>query len=111
MEWNVKVENGCSIVSLSGRLDAVTSPLYEQKIRELYANGPCRLAVDFDKLDYISSAGLRVLLLLAKLSKETGGKLCLANIRNTVRSVFEMSNFTTLFVIKETLAEAIAEVA
>ena len=107
MEFTSRIENGNSVVSLSGRLDAVTSPVCEQKFRDLVGSGVLGIVVDFGELEYISSAGLRALLLLAKLLKEKRGKVCLAGAKQNVRSVLEMSGFTNIFQIKDTVAEAL----
>ena len=110
MEFASRVENGQSVVSLSGRLDAVTSPVCEQKFRDLVGGGALGIVVYFENLEYISSAGLRALLLLAKLLKEKGGKVCLAGAKQNVRSVLEMSGFTNIFQIRDTVAEALTSV-
>ena len=108
MDLQTKVENNAIIVAISGRLDAVTAPEYEKKIREMIDSGNSDFVVDFEKLDYISSAGLRALLLMAKLLKVKDGNVCFANVNGNVRSVFEMSGFTALFNIENSVAEALA---
>jgi anti-anti-sigma factor len=67
--------------------------------------------VDFDQLDYISSAGLRGLLLMAKLLNAKGGQSCLANVKGNVRSVFDMCGFCSVFKIENSVAEALAAIA
>lgn len=108
MDLQTRIENNTVVVTLSGRLDAVTAPEYEKKIRELIDGGNSCFVVDFEQLDYISSAGLRALLLMAKLLKEKNGQVCLANVQGNVRSVFEMSGFTTLFKMEDSIAAALA---
>lgn len=108
MDLQIKTENNATVISVSGRLYAVTAPDYEKKIRELIDGGNRYFVVDFEKLDYISSAGLRALLLMAKLLKEKGGKMCLANVAGDVLSVFEMSGFTEIFKIEDSVATALA---
>jgi stage II sporulation protein AA (anti-sigma F factor antagonist) len=111
MDFDVRVENSRTIVSLSGRLDAVTAPVCEQKFRDLIAGDNLSLVVDFEALEYISSMGLRTLLVLAKLVKENNGRVCLANVNHHVRSVFEISHFTSIFEIKDSVAEALAAIS
>lgn len=108
MDLQTRLENNALIVALSGRLDTVTAPEYEKRIREIIAEGNSAFVVDFEQLDYISSAGLRVLLLTAKLLKEKNGKVCFANVNGNVRSVFEMSGFSGLFQMADSLADALA---
>jgi anti-anti-sigma factor len=106
-----RTENNAIVITISGRLDAVTAPEYEKSIRELIGGGNNFFVVDFEPLDYISSAGLRALLLMAKLLKEKGGKVCFANVKGNVRSVFDMSGFSALFKIESSVAEALLALA
>jgi stage II sporulation protein AA (anti-sigma F factor antagonist) len=108
MDLQTRIENNVIVVTISGRLDAVTAPDYEKRIRELIDSGNSYFVVDFEQLDYISSAGLRALLLMAKLLKEKGGQVCLANVKGNVRSVFDMSGFTTIFNMEDSIAAALA---
>ena len=111
MDLQTRIENNAIVVSISGRLDAVTAPEYEKIIRETIDSGHIYFVVDFEQLDYISSAGLRALLLMAKLLKEKSGKVCFANVQGNVRSVFDMSGFTDLFKMENSVAEALAVLA
>jgi len=108
MELQTRREDNAVVVTISGRLDAVTAPDYEKRIRELIDGGNTCLVVDFEQLDYISSAGLRALLLMGKLLKEKGGQVCFANVVGNVRSVFDMSGFTTIFKMEDSTAAALA---
>ncbi len=111
MDLQTRIENNALVISISGRLDAVTAPDYEKSIRELIDSGNIYLVVDFEQLDYISSAGLRGLLLMAKLLNAKGGLACLANVKGNVRSVFDMCGLTTVFKMESSVAEALAELA
>lgn len=88
-------------IELSGRLDAITAPELEQQIRALIEAGARQLIIDFEQLDYISSAGLRVLLMTAKLLQAQQGEARLTGVKGDVASVFEMSGFNSLFKITE----------
>lgn len=111
MELQTRTEGNAIVVTLSGRLDTVTAPEYEKNIREVIANGHLYIVVDFGQLDYISSAGLRGLLVMAKLLNAQGGRVCLADVKGNVRSVFEMCGFDSVFKMANTVAEALAVVA
>ncbi|MCF7964871.1 MAG: STAS domain-containing protein [Methylobacter tundripaludum] len=111
MDLQTRSENNAVVVTISGRLDAVTAPDYEKSIRELIDGGNICIVVDFEQLDYISSAGLRGLLLMAKLLNAKGGRACLANVKGNVRSVFDMCGFNTLFKMENSVAEALAVIA
>lgn len=108
MDLQTTIENNAIVITISGRLDAVTAPEYEKRVREMIANGNNDFVVDFAQLDYISSAGLRALLLMAKLLKEKSGNVCFANVDGNVRSVFEMSGFAALFKMENSVAAALA---
>lgn len=108
MEFQTRTEANATIVTLGGRLDAVTAPEYEKNVRQLIEEGAVRLVVDFGKLDYISSAGLRGLLVTAKLLKSKGGQLRFANVGGTVREVFDISGFKAIFPMDESIPASLA---
>lgn len=108
MEIRTKQEVNATIVTITGRLDAVTAPEYEKQVHELIDGGAVRFVVDFEALDYISSAGLRGLLVTAKLLKAKGGKVRFANVKGTVKEVFDISGFGSIFQMDESVAAALA---
>ena len=107
MEIIEKEKNGISIFKLSGRLDSNTSPGFEEKIVQAINNGAKEMVVDFQDLDYISSAGLRVILKTTKDLKRVDGKIILYSMQDYVREVFEISGFDTFLPIVPTLDEAL----
>lgn len=108
MEFQSRNENGGTVVTLAGRLDAVTTPEYERRIRELIEGGASRLVLDLEKLEYISSAGLRGLLLTGKLIAGRQGQVRIANVTGGVRSVFDMSGFSSMFQVEDSVPAALA---
>jgi anti-anti-sigma factor len=108
MEFQTRTEANATIVTLGGRLDAVTAPEYEKNVRQLIEEGAIRLVVDFGKLDYISSAGLRGLLVTAKLLKAKKGQLRFAKVTGTVREVFDISGFNSIFPMDDSVADSLA---
>lgn len=108
VEFQSRKESGGVVVALGGRLDAVTTPDYERRVQELIAGGESRLVLDLERLEYISSAGLRGLLLTARLLKAQGGQVRFANVTGDVRSVFDMSGFSNMFPVEESVAAALA---
>jgi stage II sporulation protein AA (anti-sigma F factor antagonist) len=108
MEILTKKENDATLVKLTGRLDAVTAPEYEKKMQELINGGEIRFVIDFEGLDYISSAGLRGLLVIAKLLKAKSGQVRFANVAGTVKEVFDISGFGSIFQMDATVAAALA---
>jgi anti-anti-sigma factor len=93
-----------------GRLDSSSSPELERVVTEQLEAGVQRLVFDLSSLDYISSAGLRVILLAGKKLRASKGKLVLVGLQTMVREVFDMSGFLSLFAITATLDEGVAKV-
>ncbi len=87
------------IIELSGRLDAETAPELEERINYLFEREELKYLIDLSKVDYISSVGLRVLLMLAKKTKSSSGKVVLCNLQEQVYEVFEIAGFTSIFQI------------
>ncbi|MBS1169973.1 MAG: anti-sigma-factor antagonist [Burkholderiaceae bacterium] len=107
MDFQARKEANATVITLAGRLDAVTAPEYERRVQELVNGGDSRFVVDFDGLSYISSAGLRGLLVMAKLLKTKGGQVRFANVKGAVKEVFAISGFNALFGMDESVAAAL----
>ena len=110
MNLELETRNDVLILRLVGRLDSSSSPELERMVNEQLAAGTQRLVFDFSALDYISSAGLRVILLAGKKLRASKGKLVLVGLRDMVREVFDMSGFLTLFAVADTVDEGLAKV-
>lgn len=93
-------ENELLTVSVIGRLDTNTAPQLEESLNN-DLNGIKTLNLDFKALDYISSAGLRVVLILHKHMASVGGKLNILSPKDEVLEVFDMTGFSTFLSIKE----------
>lgn len=98
------------VVTVTGKMDAVTAPEYEKSLNTLIAAGETSFVVDFDGLSYISSAGLRGILTTAKSLKSKGGQVLFANVKGTVKEVFDMSGFGSIFRTHATTEAALAEI-
>ncbi len=97
------------VVTLVGRLDTNTSPQLEKLLAEKLEADPVKgLVIDFEPTEYISSAGLRVLLMAAKKMKSGGGKLILCAMSEHVQEVFDIAGFTPVFNIEADRALAIS---
>ena len=98
---------GVLIVMPDIRLDTQTAPATDQLIVEAIAQGETRILVDFAKTNYISSAGLRVLLIVTKPLKKAGGQLLIVCARTGyVYEVLETSGFTNIIPVFESVEEA-----
>lgn len=103
-----QLRDGTAVIRVTGQLDSATSPELERVVLEC-VDGDCqRLVFDLADMDYVSSAGLRVILLAGKKLRTRHGELVLAGLRDAVRDVFEMSGFLTLFVVAGNVEEALA---
>ena len=86
-------------LTLSGRLDTTTAPELE-KVIATQTDVVTELEIDMEKLEYISSAGLRVLLATNKQMNAAGGTLTVSHVCDDVMEVFDMTGFTHLLSIK-----------
>lgn len=108
MELHVKNEENGVLVSVTGRMDAVSSPEFEKEISSLIDEDNVNFVIDLAGLDYISSSGLRSILVTAKKLKGKNGRIMLAYLQAVVREVFEISGFSTIIPIYESVEEAMA---
>ena len=107
MEISTRTSNDTHIVAIAGSLDSTTSPAAQKALEPVLA-GAKKVALDFSQLDYISSAGLRVLLGAAKQLKASGGTLGMFGLNQSVREVFDISGFSSILPVYPSEAEAIA---
>lgn len=96
-----------TILRLTGRIDAGNAQDAEASLFE-YLAPDVKLAIDFSDLEFISSAGLRIFLMMAKKIKIQQGKLALFGLAPVVNEVFEISGFSKILTIRPTQDEAIA---
>ena len=93
--------SGVTTLELSGQLDAHTAPIFERFLEErVRGRGKQKLVLDFAKLDYISSAGLGVLLRAHKKAMAEGGKLRLVKVNHHIFDIFRYSGFDQLFEVE-----------
>ena len=95
------------ILELRGRLDTVSSNGLRSKIEGLMDRGEIHLVLDFSELNYISSSGLRVLLMAAKRVKAVNGKLALVCLNDQNQAVFEIAGFSSAFTVYPSQEEAV----
>ena len=107
MEITTRMQNGVTLVAFAGNLDSNTSPQAQQALDGILAGGGRKMVLDFTALDYISSAGLRVLLGTAKRLSGAGGAMNLFGLNETVREVFDISGFSTILAVFATEADAL----
>ena len=109
MEINIKSVNKIKVASISGDLNSANAPEAENRLLSLIMGGNKKLIVDLHDLNYISSAGLRVLLAANKLIKKQQGELRISSLNNVVKEVFEISGFNFVFKIFSNTEEALED--
>ncbi len=92
-----EIENGSALFALSGRLDTVTAPALETAL-DAALDGVASLTFDFKELDYLSSAGLR-LLLSAQKRMNAQGEMKVVNVNEIIMEIFEVTGFTDVLTI------------
>lgn len=95
---NKTVENGVVSVALEGRLDTATAPELEQALMESL-DGATKLTLDFANLEYVSSAGLRVLLAAQKIMGKQG-EMKLIHVNEAVMEIFDVTGFSDILTIE-----------
>ena len=98
MTINKKARGGELELALVGRLDTTTAPQLETELKRSI-DGVTELALDFAELEYLSSAGLRVLLAAQKVMNKQG-KMVIKNVNETIMEVFEITGFADILTIE-----------
>lgn len=107
MEVNITRQGKVAIASANGRLDSNSATVFEERLTQVIETEPV-IVLDMSGLSYVSSAGLRILLMAAKKCKANGRKLALCGLTPEVNMVFDISGFLALFTICANTAEAVA---
>ncbi|UCD32398.1 MAG: STAS domain-containing protein [Desulfobacterales bacterium] len=107
MEIIEQLQNEVCIFKLNGRLDSTTSHQLEEKIFVAIKNESNQMIIDFEGLDYISSAGLRVILKASKALKRSEGSIVLCSMQDYVKEVFEIAGFDAFLPIATKINDAL----
>jgi len=110
MEIFQENNNGVEIFSVTGSLDSNTSSELETKIYTALEKGLQKLILNLENLDYISSAGIRVMLKTTKDLKRMEGNIVLCSLQDYVREVFDIAGFDGYLNIADNLEEAIVQI-
>jgi anti-sigma B factor antagonist len=102
-----KKQNGVLILFIAGHLDCITYDEVRKQLHDYIRSGESRIALDFDGVDYISSASLRSLLKSERELKARGGHMCLCSIREEIKEIIEITGFNLVFSIHPTLEKAL----
>lgn len=108
MDLREEKVSGVTVVDVKGRIDSVTAPTLGERLNASLEASKVRILLDFSRLEYISSAGFRILLLAAKRADETGSRLVLCGVSGKVRQLFDLGGFLDLFTIVGSRDEGIS---
>lgn len=108
MEINAERVNGLLLAKPKDRIDGSNSRVFEESLVEAIGDSGCSVILDFEELHYISSAGLRAILLTAKKVKNSQGQLVLCALTEPIKEVFELSGFDKIIPIYANRDEAVA---
>jgi anti-anti-sigma factor len=96
-------KDGVICFQIEGRLDAESAPEAETTVKSVLKQGNQRLLFDLSRMDYISSAGLRVILLAVKELRNKQGKVVLCGLTPYVKEIFDVSNFSSIIPITDSV--------
>ncbi|NQW09848.1 MAG: STAS domain-containing protein [Alphaproteobacteria bacterium] len=110
MEIEMSDHGGVLVVAPQGRLDSNSAPEFEAVLLGRIESGDRKLVIDFSGIHYVSSAGLRVLLMAAKRTIAVGGSFAIHSMSDTIHEVFDISGFLSIFAVYNSLDEALRQV-
>ncbi len=105
MEVKSTTTDGITILTPTGRVDTSTAKAFETSVMDAI-NASKKIAIKFNEIDYISSAGLRVVLMAGKKLQTNGGVLVLINMPEKIFAVFKMSGFDKILKICSSFDES-----
>ena len=110
MKIDVKTAGGLSVVAIQGTIDGNTAPQAQERILPLVA-GDCRLMLEMSALEFMSSAGLRMLLLLYRRVSGCGGRMVLTGLSEEIKDTMELTGFLDFFTTTDTVESGLAALA
>ena len=108
METKIEEKGEVIVVRLEGRLDAASSPQLEKKLHSIIESGYFKLILNFSSVDYLSSAGMRLMLAISKKLKSLEGKLVACQMSDDVMEVIKMAGFQQVIEIYPSEEECFA---
>jgi anti-anti-sigma factor len=103
-------KDGIICFQIEGRLDAESAPEAETTVKGVLKQGNRRLLFDLSKMDYISSAGLRVILMAVKELRNKQGKVVLCGLTPYVKEIFDVSNFSSIIPITDSVETGLQQI-
>lgn len=97
MNTRVEEQDGKWVAFLEGEMDTATALEAQEVLKPLYESGGRDVVIDCEKLEYIASSGLRILLGILKGAKANGSKVVLRRVNDDIRDVFKLTGFISIF--------------
>jgi len=110
MEIKEQEINDVIVLELGGRLDTINYGVLENKLSSLFEQQKTKLVLNCEGLDYVSSSGLRVLLMYLKKANAVQGKLLISHLPQNIKEIFDISGFTDIFEIHKTNDDALKSI-
>jgi anti-anti-sigma factor len=107
VELSESSDGSVTVIAVKGRLDSATAPAFGERLSRTFAAPSRRLLIELSQLEYISSAGFRILLLATKRADQSDGQIVLAGVSGKVRELFDLGGFLDLFRICGTRDEGV----
>ena len=104
---NTTVES-ISVLRFEGNLDMNTAKGAQESVDQVIDGGAVKIIINFDKVNFVSSAGLRVLLYTAKKMKHAGGEMRICGLNESVQEIFKITGFNKIFSVLPGETEALA---
>lgn len=109
MEVKFDKQRNALVVAVKGRMDAITAPDFESQCSEYIDQGQFLVVADLTELEYISSAGLRSILQIAKKLKQNKGQINFCCLSGIIQHVFSISGFDSMFSFYDSVDQALLE--
>ncbi|MBN1487707.1 MAG: STAS domain-containing protein [Anaerolineae bacterium] len=112
MEYIVEKLKHCDLLSISGRIDSQSAPELSEALDKIMESGQHKIVLDMSEIEFISSAGLRILINAQKKCKQqlVAGELVLAAVPERVHEALDMAGFLPLFTIEDELTHAVGNI-
>jgi anti-sigma B factor antagonist len=107
MQVDKRMVDAVTVVSLTGDLDARTAPATQQELSDIIPDG-APVLLDLSRVGYVSSAGLRTMLMAYRRAQQTGTTIALVAVPETLRTILSATGFLRFFEVAETIPEAIS---
>ncbi|MYD42473.1 MAG: STAS domain-containing protein [Gammaproteobacteria bacterium] len=103
-------EGSALVIDVSGRVDGTNASAFDTSLQELIGESSQAIVLDLDGLTYMSSAGLRTILMTAKRLQARKAELALCSLRSTINEIFQIAGFDRILAVCDTRSEAVAKV-